>query len=68
MKKYLGVLCLLLVALLFIMVGLTLVESGKPELDGEAWCDAMVDKPNQDWTDAEAERFGKNCLFNNQDL
>lgn len=68
MKKYLGALCLLLVALLAIMVGLTLVESGKqPELEGEAWCDAMLDKPNSDWSEADTGRFASTCLFNHPD-
>lgn len=68
MKKYLGVLCLALVAVMAIMVGLMLVESGgEPQLDGEAWCDAMVDKPNSDWSEADTERFATTCLFNHLD-
>lgn len=68
MKKYLGVLCLGLLALLAIMVGLTLVEYSKqPELTGEAWCDAMVDKPNSDWSEADTRRFSKTCLFNHSE-
>lgn len=67
MKKYLGVLVLFLLAVLAIMVGLTLVEYGKPELDGEAWCDAMVDKPNSEWSEADTQRFAKICLFNHLD-
>lgn len=65
MKKYLGVLVLFLVAVLAIMVGLTVVEYSKqPKLEGEAWCDAMVDKPNSEWSEADTQRFAKTCLFN----
>lgn len=68
MKKYLGILCLLLVGLIAVLVGLAMVEEKQaPELVGEAWCDAMVDKPNAEWTDAETRSFAKTCLFNDED-
>ncbi|WP_439134914.1 DUF3012 domain-containing protein [Pseudomaricurvus sp.] len=68
MKKYLGILCLLLVGLIAVIAGLAMVENKQaPELVGEAWCDAMVDKPNADWTDAETRSFAKACLYNNED-
>ncbi len=64
MKKYLGVLILLLVGCVAIMLGLTLIQ-GKPEqeLVGEEWCEMMVEKPNGEWTDAETRSFAKSCLY-----
>ena len=29
----------------------------------EQWCDAMLEKPNQQWTDAETRLFAKHCLY-----
>ncbi|NIB43722.1 DUF3012 domain-containing protein [Pseudomaricurvus alkylphenolicus] len=64
MKKYLGVLCLLLFACASIFVGLSIIEGGgDTQLQGEAWCDAMVEKPNQEWTDAETRSFARTCLY-----
>ncbi len=30
--------------------------------DIEDWCDAMLEKPNPDWTEAETLRFAKLCI------
>lgn len=68
MKKYLGILCLLLVGVIALILGLTMIENQQaPELVGEAWCDAMVDKPNGEWTDAETRSFAKACLYNSEE-
>lgn len=67
MKKYLGILCLLLVGVIALILGLTMIGNQQaPELVGEAWCDAMVDKPNAEWTDAETRSFAKTCLFDDE--
>lgn len=66
MKKYLGVLILLLVGALVAIFGLSLVSGGyfgKPEPSGEEWCEMMMDKPNVEWTDAETRSFAKICLY-----
>ena len=64
MKQYLLIVSLLLVGVLLVMLGLAVIEGGKeePELTGEAWCEHMMDKPNREWTDAEADSFAKVCL------
>ena len=69
MKKYLALLSLLLVGILLLMLGLTIV-SGAPEpapvaqiAPDAAWCDAMLEKPNIEWTDTDARVFGEHCLF-----
>ncbi|GAB3106643.1 DUF3012 domain-containing protein [Aestuariicella hydrocarbonica] len=64
MKKYLGILSLLLIGLLAVLAGLSMLEGNtESELVGEAWCDAMVDKPNDQWTEAETLGFAKTCLY-----
>ncbi len=65
MKRYLSVLLLLLVGVVCAMLGLGLLhdeESAQLELTGEAWCEAMMEKPNPEWTDAETRSFAKTCL------
>lgn len=64
MKKYLGVLCLLLIGAVALMLGLMMLEQdAQSPINGEAWCEAMVLKSNSDWTDEETRTFAKNCLY-----
>ncbi len=66
MKKYLGLLCLLLIGAIALMLGLTVsyYSPDGPEVIGsEAWCEAMVLKPNKAWTDSEIRSFAKACLY-----
>lgn len=72
MKKYLVVLCLLLVGLLLAIVGLSLIgtesvteqDYGIRAVTGsEAWCDAMLEKPNADWTEDDFQIFSRDCLY-----
>ncbi len=66
MKKYLGLLCLLLVGVIAVIIGLT-VSSYNPDdptvVGSEAWCEAMVLKPNKAWSDSEIRSFAKSCLY-----
>ena len=67
MKKYLGVLILLLTGVLVTVVGLALIAGGywaEPEPTGEEWCELMMAKANPEWTDAETRSFAKICLYN----
>lgn len=66
------VLCLLLIGLLLAIVGLNLIAttSVTGQADGisaaagsEAWCDAMLDKPNADWTENDFQVFSRDCLY-----
>lgn len=65
MKKYLTVLVLLLAGCLLIIIGLSLTESDAihTAANSEGWCDAMVEKPNSQWSKPEAVRFSKQCLY-----
>lgn len=65
MQKYLGVLILLLLGFLVVLIGLSYIEGDntEAELVGEEWCDAMMAKPNKEWTDAETRSFAKSCLY-----
>ncbi len=66
MKKYLGILILLLAGLLVALLGLSLVTGGfwgAPEPVGEEWCELMMEKANGDWTDAETRSFSRTCLY-----
>ena len=64
MNKYLSLLLLLLVGALLVLVGLELINADQTvELVGEDWCNAMMDKPNGQWTDAETRSFAKTCLY-----
>lgn len=64
MKKYLSVLILLLLGFLVLLLGLAFIEGQNTTGDmvGEEWCEAMMDKPNNQWTDAETRSFAKACL------
>ncbi|MGH1372909.1 MAG: DUF3012 domain-containing protein [Cellvibrionaceae bacterium] len=66
MKKYLGLLCLLLIGVIAVILGLT-VSSYSPDgpdvVGSEQWCEAMVLKPNKAWNDAETRSFAKSCLY-----
>ena len=66
MKKYLVVLVLLFLGVLALIIGLSLVTGGyreEPQPTGEEWCEAMMEKPNPDWTDAETRSFARICLY-----
>ncbi len=72
MNKYLALLCLLLVGCLLLMVGLNMIvgsndqqaaENDKSIIGSEAWCDAMVDKPNPEWTERSTQDFSRYCLY-----
>lgn len=63
MKKYLGVLCILLIGCLALLLGLSMVNDADPIVVGEQWCEAMLEKPNQQWSDAETRSFAKACLY-----
>jgi hypothetical protein len=43
---------------------LILISSGcSPKTDKKEWCQAMVDKPEADWTVAEANEFTDSCRW-----
>lgn len=69
MNKYLALLLLLLVGLLLVMVGLNWIAySGEQRtaaslIGSEAWCEAMMVKPDAEWSDGEARDFTNYCLF-----
>lgn len=64
MKKYLGVLCLLLAGVLMLMLGMIVLEQGSENpVQGEEWCEAMVLKSNNEWTEQETRNFAKSCLY-----
>ncbi len=69
MNKYLVLLLLLLFGLLIVMVGLTLISHSPEEASAptvaadEAWCESMVEKPNNAWTDSETRLFASSCLY-----
>lgn len=68
MKNYLVVLSLLLAGCLIFMIGLSIIEGGgdidsvELPLPSEAWCDAMLEKPNAEWDEAEILQFSEHCL------
>ena len=72
MKQYAVVLSLLLVGCLILMIGLSLITgdagiagdvgANQLPLPTEAWCDAMVEKPNAEWREAEILQFSQHCL------
>ncbi len=64
MKQYLIVASLLLAGLLLVMLGLAFIEGSdqEPPLVGEAWCEFMMNKPNIEWTESEADSFARTCL------
>lgn len=33
-----------------------------PEVGSDEWCDYMMIKPNEDWTDQDKGNFAKNCI------
>jgi len=36
------------------------------EKKSEEWCEAMMLKPNQAWTESEAQSFARDCLYNDE--
>lgn len=40
-----------------------MVNDADPIVVGEQWCEAMLEKPNQQWSDAETRSFAKACLY-----
>ncbi len=73
MNRYLALLCLLLVGCLLLMVGLNMIADSDEQqaatqndvnmIGTEAWCDAMVDKPNTEWTERSTQDFARHCLY-----
>lgn len=69
MNKYLALLLLLLVGVLLVMVGLNWIIYSEEQAEAarligsEAWCEAMMAKPDANWTDSEARDFTSYCLF-----
>jgi Protein of unknown function (DUF3012) len=64
MKKYLGLLCLLLIGVVVVVVGLAMISQSGPDTVGsDEWCEAMVLKPNKAWTDQETRDFASACLY-----
>lgn len=37
-------------------------KANLPEIGTDEWCDYMMIKPNQDWTDQDKGNFAKNCI------
>lgn len=68
MNKYLALLLLLLVGVLLVMVGLNWIAYSAEQnadagmIGSEAWCDGLLDKPADKWTDRESKDFANHCL------
>lgn len=39
-------------------------EAGMPLSPMETWCESMMVKPDQEWTREDAEKFSRQCLYN----
>ena len=69
MNKYLALLCLLLVGCLLIMMGLNMIaatdeqQNAETTVGSESWCDAMVETPNNQWTEQATQDFARHCLY-----
>ncbi len=53
----------LILASLFVFCGMACSEKDVPKMSQE-WCDAMLDKPNSEWTEEDFRAFAADCLYN----
>lgn len=72
-KEYVLLLSLALFGVLAIYIGLEMIPSEDDEQqpvpfvkgseETEAWCERMLDKPNQSWSESETLSFADFCLL-----